>query len=690
MNMEEQEWIRSEEGSNPMMSIGIDLGMSNTVVAKVNDEGEVSIHQFEGSDLLPSIIHVEGKFGYRIVGRRARDLWTDPDVDPSETFRRWKASMATSAVLATQDWGDGPRDITPEQLTTWLVEYIMNSITQDLGGETVDSVTVTVPHDWRREHVEKCLATREAVCAAQADGRPRERRGDYHPLGKKATVRTVDEPVAAAAYALHASGDAAAFADKNMLIVDIGEGVTDLSLVRVGAPGEPLTVIDAVNNNVGGDYATALLLGKHLESIGSQIGIDVPLTPEAVLAELEGAEKGWLREAFAEAETELLHRLSTRLEMLEGLEDFTEKITGRWGRRQFSMSSTVDGDPVVTFMSCSEYLTLLEPFFESTRGLLTRFLSRGAGSDRLPHAILMTGGGSRIGGLRSQVIEPAIRELAGPTEATEILGRLDRLRFNDSKLSTAVAMGAALVAAGRISIEERLLWDVGLEIAAQLRVIRRLRENHSVCTDALHRFAVAGPESLPAYESAQEPLFDDAVDAAERSAQRLRRLQRRLEDLDLILEDAQIPGLDLEAKIAELEERVAAFQADDVEGKRSELLALRKEEIRLRRAADELDAERIRLVEEERRAAAERDRARNDVERLEDAVGQKRKDVEELKERRVRTEEQLTGAERLLAELRELSRTPASVEAERLLCSIRALARGLPADEADKKFESLK
>ena len=502
MNMEEQEWIRSEEGSNPMMSIGIDLGMSNTVVAKVNDEGEVSIHQFEGSDLLPSIIHVEGKFGYRIVGRRARDLWTDPDVDPSETFRRWKASMATSAVLATQDWGDGPRDITPEQLTTWLVEYIMNSITQDLGGETVDSVTVTVPHDWRREHVEKCLATREAVCAAQADGRPRERRGDYHPLGKKATVRTVDEPVAAAAYALHASGDAAAFADKNMLIVDIGEGVTDLSLVRVGAPGEPLTVIDAVNNNVGGDYATALLLGKHLESIGSQIGIDVPLTPEAVLAELEGAEKGWLREAFAEAETELLHRLSTRLEMLEGLEDFTEKITGRWGRRQFSMSSTVDGDPVVTFMSCSEYLTLLEPFFESTRGLLTRFLSRGTGSEHLPHAILMTGGGSRIGGLRSQVIEPAIRELAGPTEAPEILGRLDRLRFNDSRLSTAVAMGAALVAAGRISIEERLLWDVGLEIRVTERMAHHLGLDDS-CRCVISPLLTKGA-SLPATVSLKE------------------------------------------------------------------------------------------------------------------------------------------------------------------------------------------
>ena len=490
-----------------MVSIGIDLGTSNTVVAKVNDKGEVSIHQFEGNDLLPSIIHVEGEAGNRIVGRSARDVWADPDADPSETFRRWKMSMAAGAVLATQDWGDGPRDITPEQLTTWLVEYIMKSITQDLGGETVDSVVVTVPHGWRREHVEKCLATRNSARAAQADGRPRGMRGGDHALGEKVADRTVDEPVAAAAYALHASGAAIAFASKNMLIVDIGGGTTDLSLVRVGEPGEPLTVIDAVNNNVGGDHATALLLGKHLENIGSRAGIDVPLTPEAVLAELEGVEKGWLREAFAEAETALLHKLSARLEVLEGLEDFTEKITGNWGRRQLSMSSTVGGDPVVTFMSCSEYLTRLEPFFESTRGLLTHFLSRGAGSDRLPHAILMTGGGSRIGGLRSRVIEPVIRELAGPTEAPEILSRLDQLRFNDSRLSTAVAMGAALVAAGRISIEERLLWDVGLEIRVTENMARYLGLDDS-CRCVVSPLLTKGA-SLPTTVSLREFGFGE-------------------------------------------------------------------------------------------------------------------------------------------------------------------------------------
>ena len=492
-----------------MVSIGIDLGTSNTVVAKVNDKGEVSIHQFEGSDLLPSIIHVESKAGYRTVGKKARNIWADSDADPSATFRRWKMSMATGTVLATQDWGDGPRDITPEQLTTWLVEHIMKEITQYLGGETVDSVVVTVPHGWRREHVEKCLATRESARAAQADGQPREAKRDDHTLGTKVADRTVDEPVAAAAYALYASGDAAAFVGKSMLIIDIGGGTTDLSLVRVGAPGEPLTVIDAINNNIGGDYATALLLGKHLETISSQTDIDVPLTPEAVLTDLEGTEKRWLREAFAEAETELLHKLSAKFEELEGRDDFAKKVAGRWGRHQVIMSSTVDGkdDPVVTSMSYSEYLARMEPFFKSTRELLTRFLSRGEGSEEPPYAILMTGGGSRIGGLRDRVIEPVVSELAGPTKGTEILDRLDTLRFNDSRLSTAVAMGAALVAAGRISIEERLLWDVGLEIIVTKNMARYLGMGDS-CNCVISPLLTRGA-SLPATVSLKELGFGE-------------------------------------------------------------------------------------------------------------------------------------------------------------------------------------
>ena len=137
-----------------MVSIGIDIGTSNTVVAKVDGQGGVAIHKFEDSDLLPSVIHVEETGGNLTVGAAARNFWADPDANPAETFRRWKMSMANQTILATQDWGDGPRPITPELLTTWLVEHVMKSITGGLGGEEVDSVVVTVPHGWRREHVE--------------------------------------------------------------------------------------------------------------------------------------------------------------------------------------------------------------------------------------------------------------------------------------------------------------------------------------------------------------------------------------------------------------------------------------------------------------------------------------------------------------------------------------------------------
>ena len=436
-----------------MVSIGIDIGTSNTVVAKVDGKGEVAIHKFEDSDLLPSVIHVEETGGNLTVGAAARNFWADPDANPAETFRRWKMSMANQTILATQDWGDGPRPITPELLTTWLVEHVMKSITGGLGGEEVESVVVTVPHGWRREHVEKCLATREAARAARAGGRP---------LETKVLDRTVDEPVAAAAYALHAVGDASAFTGKDLLIVDIGGGTTDLSLVRIKSPSE-LVVVDAINNDVGGDYATALLLGKHLEAVAAQTGIGTPSTAEAVLSSLEGEENGWLREAFAAAETGYLHKLSEAFRMAEGRGDLDDRVRGSWGRRVVPISSTVGDALVTTPMSRSEYLARLGPFFESAKELLTRFLSRIGEPGHLPYAVLMTGGGSRIGGLRSQVIEPVIRELTTRSEARSILERLGRLRLNESRLSTAVAMGAALVASGRITIEERLLWDVGLE-----------------------------------------------------------------------------------------------------------------------------------------------------------------------------------------------------------------------------------
>lgn len=445
-----------------MTSIGIDIGTSNTVVAKVDANGNITVHKFEDDDLLPSMIHVEETGGNITAGKAAREFWSGSEDNPGETFRRWKMSMADNIVLATQDWGGGPVDISPEKLTTWLVEHIMKQITGGLGGESVDSVVVTVPHGWRREHAEKCLATRKAAREAEADGRP---------LGATVRDQTVDEPVAAAVYALYAAGNTADFAGKDLLIVDIGGGTTDLSLVRVGGPDDPLVVIDAVNNNIGGDYATSLLLLKHLENIATRTGITVPNTAEAVLRSLEHSDSTWLRAAFAAAEDQLLHTISRYAKIAEGRGNLTDKISGDWGGRRVPVSSMTDNGTIMTEMSRAEYFTCLEPFFRSTQKLLTAFLRN---RPSLPYAILMTGGGSNIGGLRTMVIEPTLRRLATPSEAREVLERLKKFHLNESKLSTAVAMGAALVASGRMTIEERLLFDIGLEVTISEKMAKEL------------------------------------------------------------------------------------------------------------------------------------------------------------------------------------------------------------------------
>ena len=141
-----------------------------------------------------------------------------------------------------------------------MVEYVVGELSKgDLGRETIESVLITVPHGWRRENPEKCRKTRLAAAQAKVGN-------------KNITVQelTVSEPVAAAAYWLweaRRKGLGEALQGKTVLVCDIGGGTFDLSLVRVGGENKPLDVVDAVNNNIAGNYVDALLLAWVLSLI---------------------------------------------------------------------------------------------------------------------------------------------------------------------------------------------------------------------------------------------------------------------------------------------------------------------------------------------------------------------------------------------------------------------------------------
>lgn len=474
-----------------MVHVGIDLGTSNTVVSYF-ENGELKEHQIDNADLIPSVIYVEEQAGRRTVGRAAVEEWADPDFSAASSFRRWKLSMGENRVLGELAVGGGKKKtpITPEQLTTWLVEYVVGTIADGVGGRAVESAVVTVPHGWRREHPERSAATRSAAAAAVVAGKP-------------LTIRdlTLSEPVAAAGYWLwEARRDPAHLADefvgRTILVVDIGGGTFDLSLVRVGPPETPLVVVDANNNDIAGDFASALILARATARANDELGTEFPTDAGELLQLLSSGETAWIRSWFLTAEN-AVREISSRIARATA--------RGRGEPVPLRLSFELPDGEVSIQISKAEFHATLQPFYQAGRELLRNFLAMQAPDD-LPHGVVFAGGGSRIEGIVDQIVLPALedRELPDPREV------LGRIAMNDRRVDRAVALGAALVAAGEIQVEERLLYDVGIEIKVPSRIARKLGVGNA-STSVVVSPILARASKLPASASSKAVIGNMSI-----------------------------------------------------------------------------------------------------------------------------------------------------------------------------------
>ncbi len=431
-----------------MAHLGIDLGTSNTLAAYFTAD-KLTLARVDGRPAVPSVISFDEESGLPIVGETALDLWAEPEHDPTHVFRRWKLKMGENALLGVLTLGQAAQktEISPEMLTTLLVEYIVDKISKDLGGEPIESILVTVPHGWRRAHAEKCRATRQA--AAQAK------------IGKSnipVQPTTLSEPVAAAAYWIwehqraRVEGNLSTELEgHNLLVCDMGGGTFDLSLIRAGASGRTLDVLDAANNDCGGDYVDALLCAWVCRQFNERFQVSYPVTAEDVLKEI-GLGKSrlvWLRRWLVDAQRSLKQPVSERVL--------------RPGKRFIPVKASftdAEGNSLRVELSLEKYLECLQPFFEQGRDLLRGFLSR------MPHPLYATvfcGGGSRIAGVREHIVAPVLGEIYGD-EAESVL---NRIAVNPQRVDEAIALGAALVANGQVSVQENLLYDIGLAMSVE-------------------------------------------------------------------------------------------------------------------------------------------------------------------------------------------------------------------------------
>jgi len=213
--------------------IGIDLGTTNSLVAIFEDGRPRLIRNVYGQVLTPSVVAVVDD-GTVVVGDPARDYGvTHPD-RCSWGFKRWMGADRRVKL--------GGRTFTPAELSSLVLRALREDAEKHVG-RPVTAAVVTVPA-YFNDHQRK--ATRLAGQLAGLDVR-----------------RIINEPTAAAlTYGFHDRT-----ADKKLIVIDLGGGTFDVTLMDV-ADGVLEIISTAGESFLGGEDFTDRLVAAVLVSRG--------------------------------------------------------------------------------------------------------------------------------------------------------------------------------------------------------------------------------------------------------------------------------------------------------------------------------------------------------------------------------------------------------------------------------------
>lgn len=179
-------------------AVGIDLGTTNSAVARLVDRRPVLVPDANGDVLLPSVVGFDAAGGL-LVGRAARNQLL---VAPERTVRSVKRAMGSDTTFAM-----GGRAWSAPEISALVLRALADRVAVATG-ERPDAAVITVPA-WFTEPQRQ--ATREAGVLAGLE-----------------VLRLVNEPTAAA---LTYEGQL----EERLLVYDLGGGTFDVSVVERGA-----------------------------------------------------------------------------------------------------------------------------------------------------------------------------------------------------------------------------------------------------------------------------------------------------------------------------------------------------------------------------------------------------------------------------------------------------------------------
>ncbi|KAF4524083.1 hypothetical protein B566_EDAN013975 [Ephemera danica] len=231
-------------------AVGIDLGTTYSCVAVYKDSHVTVIPDENGNKLIPSVVAFEsdGEGIKRLVGREATE---NEGVDQSQVVTVTADSKGNAQVTMHLD-GHPTLHLPPEDISSSILSKLKQMAEKHLGKEVTEAV-ITVPAHFNNSQ-------REATMKAAN-------------LAKLKVLAIINEPNAGAlAYGIRSKVKQ----KRNILVVDVGGGTSDVALIEVVE--ENFTVLACKgDNNVGGEDFDTNLVDYCVEQVKEKMGSDVAI-----------------------------------------------------------------------------------------------------------------------------------------------------------------------------------------------------------------------------------------------------------------------------------------------------------------------------------------------------------------------------------------------------------------------------